>query len=102
MEVEAAEVEEIIEEVAEAGEVERKGKQRNRRRRTSWTCRNTWTSKSTSSSAEVEKVSLPQPKMRLQISLLLHPVVGTLKGYDQLMNLVLDDVQELLRGNGIL
>ncbi|MCJ1475562.1 Sm-like protein lsm7 [Lambiella insularis] len=24
-------------------------------------------------------------------------VVGTLKGYDQLMNLVLDDVQELLR-----
>lgn len=26
-------------------------------------------------------------------------VVGTLKGYDQLMNLVLDDVKELLRGN---
>lgn len=26
------------------------------------------------------------------------PVVGTLKGYDQLMNLVLDDVKELLRG----
>ena len=26
------------------------------------------------------------------------PVVGTLKGYDQLMNLVLDDVQETLRG----
>lgn len=25
-------------------------------------------------------------------------VVGTLKGYDQLMNLVLDDVKELLRG----
>lgn len=25
-------------------------------------------------------------------------VVGTLKGYDQLMNLVLDDVQETLRG----
>lgn len=27
-----------------------------------------------------------------------HLVVGVLKGYDQLMNLVLDDVQELLRG----
>jgi len=25
-------------------------------------------------------------------------VVGTLKGYDQLMNLVLDDVKETLRG----
>lgn len=25
-------------------------------------------------------------------------VIGTLKGYDQLMNLVLDDVKELLRG----
>ena len=25
-------------------------------------------------------------------------VIGTLKGYDQLMNLVLDDVQETLRG----
>jgi len=25
-------------------------------------------------------------------------VVGTLKGYDQLMNLVLDDVKEMLRG----
>lgn len=29
-------------------------------------------------------------------------VVGTLKGYDQLMNLVLDDVKELLRGTSIL
>lgn len=27
-----------------------------------------------------------------------HIVVGTLKGYDQLMNLVLDDVRETLRG----
>ena len=25
-------------------------------------------------------------------------MVGTLKGYDQLMNLVLDDVKELMRG----
>ena len=29
-------------------------------------------------------------------------VTGTLKGYDQLMNLVLDDVQELLRGSSAL
>jgi U6 snRNA-associated Sm-like protein LSm7 len=27
-----------------------------------------------------------------------YEVVGTLKGYDQLMNLVLDDVKELMRG----
>ena len=26
-------------------------------------------------------------------------VIGTLKGYDQLMNLVLDDVKEMLRGS---
>jgi U6 snRNA-associated Sm-like protein LSm7 len=26
------------------------------------------------------------------------PVTGTLKGYDQLMNLVLDDVKEVMRG----
>jgi small nuclear ribonucleoprotein (snRNP)-like protein len=25
-------------------------------------------------------------------------VVGTLKGYDQLLNLVLDDVEEIMRG----
>ena len=29
-------------------------------------------------------------------------VIGTLKGYDQLMNLVLDDVKELLRGTSVL
>lgn len=28
-------------------------------------------------------------------------VVGTLKGYDQLMNLVLDDVKETMRGEHI-
>jgi small nuclear ribonucleoprotein (snRNP)-like protein len=27
-----------------------------------------------------------------------HPVIGTLKGYDQLMNLVLDEVKEALTG----
>jgi small nuclear ribonucleoprotein (snRNP)-like protein len=30
--------------------------------------------------------------------LICETVTGTLKGYDQLMNLVLDDVKELLRG----
>lgn len=29
---------------------------------------------------------------------LTHIVIGTLKGYDQLMNLVLDDVKETMRG----
>ena len=29
-------------------------------------------------------------------------VQGTLKGHDQLMNLVLDDVQEMLRGMSVL
>ncbi len=29
---------------------------------------------------------------------LIYAVIGTLKGYDQLMNLVLDDVKELMRG----
>jgi small nuclear ribonucleoprotein (snRNP)-like protein len=28
----------------------------------------------------------------------LHPVTGTLKGYDQLLNLVLDDVEEEVTG----
>jgi small nuclear ribonucleoprotein (snRNP)-like protein len=28
----------------------------------------------------------------------MNPVIGTLKGFDQLMNLVLDDVRELTRG----
>ena len=73
LEAEAAEVEEeaIIEEVAEAEEVERTGRQRNRRRRTSWTCRNIWISRSMSSSMEGEKVSSPaHPIMRLQIGLL--------------------------------
>lgn len=30
--------------------------------------------------------------------LIIPPVSGTLKGYDQLMNLVLDDVKEVMRG----
>lgn len=35
----------------------------------------------------------------LQASLTPRPLVtGTLKGYDQLLNLVMDDIEELLRG----
>lgn len=34
--------------------------------------------------------------------IIAHAVVGTLKGYDQLMNLVLDDVKETLRGRHFL
>ena len=33
-----------------------------------------------------------------RLMLVCETVTGTLKGYDQLMNLVLDDVKELLRG----
>ena len=31
--------------------------------------------------------------------LIIFSVIGTLKGFDQLMNLVLDDTKELTRGN---
>ena len=30
--------------------------------------------------------------------LMLHTVIGTLKGFDQLMNLVLDEVKEITKG----
>lgn len=45
-------------------------------------------------------ISCPWP----QCGVLIHRcriVVGVLKGYDQLMNLVLDDVEETLRGESI-
>lgn len=51
-----------------------------------------------SSSTVGEKVSGHLSICTRLCSLWLRTVVGTLKGYDQLMNLVLDDVQELLRG----
>jgi small nuclear ribonucleoprotein (snRNP)-like protein len=35
---------------------------------------------------------------KIVLLILLEPVTGTLKGYDQLMNLVLDDVKETMRG----
>jgi U6 snRNA-associated Sm-like protein LSm7 len=36
--------------------------------------------------------------IRLCLLIPVPPVTGTLKGYDQLMNLVLDDVKETMRG----
>lgn len=73
---------------------------RDPRRRVSSICQSTWTSKSPSSSAVVEKVG-----KSVITSHGLDPeadhveVTGTLKGYDPLMNLVLDDVKETLRGD---
>ena len=52
-----------------------------------------------SSSMEGEKVSLLSLSPDTRELIRCPPVIGTLKGYDQLMNLVLDDVKELLRGN---
>lgn len=37
-------------------------------------------------------------RSRDEISLTESPVIGTLKGYDQLMNLTLDDARETMRG----
>lgn len=51
-----------------------------------------------SSSMVGEKVSSHLSICACLCGLWLRTVVGTLKGYDQLMNLVLDDAQELLRG----
>lgn len=66
------------------------------RRKTSWTSTNIWTRGSRSSSMAVAKVGCALPSALLLILIL--PVSGTLKGYDQLMNLVLDDVKESMRG----
>ena len=49
-------------------------------------------------STAVEKVSLHLVASNSKESNRWTRVVGVLKGYDQLMNLVLDDVKELLRG----
>jgi hypothetical protein len=60
-------------------------------RKTSLTFQNTKINKSVSVSPAVEKVSTP--------CYILMTAVGILKGYDQLMNLVLDNVEENLRGS---
>lgn len=49
----------------------------------------------------VVKVSLPKVYYMPCIGL-MDLVTGTLKGYDQLMNLVLDDVKESMRGKNTL
>ena len=53
---------------------------------------------SESSSLADEKVSRPCPPCGLGLLLTLELVTGVLKGYDQLLNLVLDEVQENLQG----
>lgn len=52
----------------------------------------------------VECIFVPFSSLGCVLTLLVGivTVVGTLKGYDQLMNLVLDDVKELLRGTSVL
>jgi small nuclear ribonucleoprotein (snRNP)-like protein len=67
------------------------------RRRISSTLTGSWTSKCASSSTAVAKVR----KLSISIvgdKLIISTVIGTLKGFDQLMNVVLDDVKEVMRG----
>lgn len=98
----------------EAHKVEtRRGSSRlsDQRKRTSWTWASTWTSRSPSSSAAAAKVSqwleasdneadkTTSTPTKLQQGDANDPqVIGTLKGYDQLMNLVLDEVKEAMTG----
>lgn len=68
-----------------------------RRKKTSLTCLDIWTRSSLSSSLEVAKVR--NCEHRWHVSFANDTLVtGTLKGYDQLMNLVLDNVKEITRG----
>jgi hypothetical protein len=67
------------------------------RRRTSSTWANIWTSRSLSSSMVVARVRLSELRAFQPKVLTIHSVKGTLKGYDALMNLVLDDVHEVVR-----
>lgn len=78
--------------------------QSDQRRRTSWISRSTWTSASPSSLMADGKVCCHAPvyllpgKRKILTAVQWHAVTGVLKGYDALMNLVLDDVKEALRG----
>lgn len=83
--------------------------ERGQRKRTYWICPGSSTRTLTSASAEVVKVCLfcifsnhllssCNTNLRTRSSI---TVRGTLKGYDQLMNLVLDDVHEVMRGEMI-
>jgi hypothetical protein len=68
------------------------------RRRTSSTWASIWTSRSLSSSMVVARVRLSELRAFQPKVLTINSVKGTLKGYDALMNLVLDDVHEVVRG----
>lgn len=57
-----------------------------------------WTSRYPSSSMAAGKVCGSCAGADILHGLLTQAVIGTLKGYDQLMNLVLDDVKETMRG----
>lgn len=71
---------------------------RDPRRRTFLTWASIWTSRSPSSLTAAARVYLFGLRARRSQSLTSDSVKGTLKGYDALMNLVLDDVHEVVRG----
>lgn len=90
--------------VAEAEAVLERMRRTSQRRRTSSISIDFWTSNSRLNSMEVERV---RGALKRSLALAIrhtdrHLVVGTLKGFDQLMNLVLDDVQEVMRGRWFL
>jgi small nuclear ribonucleoprotein (snRNP)-like protein len=69
------------------------------RRKTSLTCPSTWRRRSRSSSAVAERVrSAVWCRLLGSFADDVWTVTGTLKGHDQLMNLVLDDVKETMKG----
>jgi hypothetical protein len=90
---EAAVEEEAVEEVPKA--VTRL--LNDQRRRISSTLTGSWISKCASSLMGVAKVRLSLFPSRGR-KLIVSTVIGTLKGFDQLMNVVLDDVKEVMRG----
>ena len=93
----AASIEEAGEEGARVERQRPDNSKNDPRRKTSSISPSTWTSRSLSSSTEEEKVGATATS-GIKFMLILWQVIGTLKGYDQLMNLVLDDVRETLRG----
>lgn len=66
------------------------------RKKTSLTSPSTWTRRSQSNSTAVERVRCRPSRDPVLANILA--VNGILKGYDQLMNLVLDNVKEVTRG----
>lgn len=64
-----------------------------------WICRNTWTRRSGLNSGAAENVGRDVGNVGKTASKPgLPPGIGTLKGYDPLLNLVLDEAEEFLRG----